>query len=153
REYQSKYRGRVQNRSVSIDFLPEYPITGFDSESGQSKLQKYADAVIDNREKRIEGQISIADITSLINQDPKNAVHYYTRGTLLARKKDYSEAIKDFTMAISLDPMMPEAYFNRGLCYIFTDRKSDGMADLSKAGELGLYSAYSVMKKFNNEKK
>ena len=48
---------------------------------------------------------------------------------------------------------MPEAYFNRGLCHIFSDNKKKGLDDLSKAGELGLYSAYSVIKKFNNDKK
>jgi tetratricopeptide (TPR) repeat protein len=153
REYQSKYRGKVQNRRVNIDFLPEFPITGFDAENGQSMLQNYADAMTESNTKRMAGSTSLADVTSQINNDPQNAVLYYTRGTLLAKQGDYADAIKDLTQAVSLDPLMPEAYFNRGLCYIFSDRRPEGMNDLSKAGELGLYSAYSVMKKFNSEKK
>ena len=49
--------------------------------------------------------------------------------------------------------IMPEAYFNRGLCLFFSEKKNEAMRDLSKAGELGLYSAYSVMKKLNANKK
>ena len=152
-EYQSAYRGKVQNRKVTIDFLPERPITGFDPKNGQSMLQNYADAMANA--SSIKGAITptIAEVTAEIEKTPDESTLYYTRGTILAKQGDYVDAIKDLTTAIGLDPRMPEAYFNRGLCHIFSDNKKKGLDDLSKAGELGLYSAYSVIKKFNNDKK
>ena len=39
-----------------------------------------------------------------------------------------------------------EVYFNRGLAYLKLGNKQQAVADLSKAGELGLYDAYSIIK-------
>jgi hypothetical protein len=43
---------------------------------------------------------------------------------------------------------LAEAYYNRGLAKIYTGNAEGGVADLSKAGELGMYKAYSVIKRF-----
>jgi hypothetical protein len=43
---------------------------------------------------------------------------------------------------------MAEAYYNRGLCHIFAGEKEKGIRDLSKAGEMGLYTAYSIIKRY-----
>ena len=152
-EYQSAFRGKVQNAAVAIDFLPEQPITGIDPANGQSKLQNYADAMSNAASLKPMLSTTVADVTQQIKASPDNASLYYTRGTLLAKNGDYADAIEDFTKALSLDPLMPEAYFNRGLCLFFSEKKNEAMRDLSKAGELGLYSAYSVMKKLNANKK
>ena len=42
---------------------------------------------------------------------------------------------------------MAEAYYNRGLLYYSQGDKKSAAKDLSKAGELGLYDAYSVIKR------
>ena len=42
--------------------------------------------------------------------------------------------------------LLAEAYFNRGLALIYMKREAEGIADLSKAGELGIYQAYSIIK-------
>lgn len=152
REYQSEYRGKVQNRKVAIDFLPEQQITGFDPESGTSMLQNYAEVTAGNVPKAGK-KMTLSDITAMIEKTPEKAELYYMRGTVLARQGDYDDAVADFTKALELDDRMPEAYFNRGLAYAFSGKKKEGLRDLSKAGELGLYSAYSVMKKLNSEKK
>ena len=44
-----------------------------------------------------------------------------------------------------------EAYFNRGLLKLLIDDKITAIPDLSKAGELGIYQAYNIIKK--NQKK
>ena len=46
---------------------------------------------------------------------------------------------------------MAEAYYNRGMALIFKGKKDQGIKDLSKAGELGIYTAYSVIKKYRNQ--
>lgn len=46
-----------------------------------------------------------------------NAYAYYNRGISLDRKNDYDEAIKNFTVAISLDPKKADFYHNRAFAY------------------------------------
>ena len=67
------------------------------------------------------------------------------------QRKEYERAIEDYTAAISINRSLAEAYYNRGLAYINSDNKRKGLQDLSKAGELGLYKAYSVMKKYSEK--
>ena len=77
------------------------------------------------------------------------------RATLNASRKQYNAAIDDFTRAIEIEPNLAEAYFNRGLVRIYSGNKPEGLEDLSKAGELGLFNAYSLIKKYKsaNDKK
>ncbi len=43
-----------------------------------------------------------------------------------------------------------EGYYNRGLTHLFLGNNKQGIADLSKAGELGIVSAYNVIKRFTD---
>jgi tetratricopeptide (TPR) repeat protein len=65
--------------------------------------------------------------------------------------KDYRNALASYTKTISLDKDFAEAYFNRGLTYIYLGENDKGLSDLSKAGELGIYVAYNVMKRFGEK--
>ena len=47
---------------------------------------------------------------------------------------------------IELKPDLGEAYYNRGLAKVKSSKQQEGVADLGKAGELGLYGAYSMIK-------
>jgi tetratricopeptide (TPR) repeat protein len=104
----------------------------YDASRGQNVSMKAAQA---------EG-----DFAEAIKMAPKNAYIYFDRGNLFAAQKNYEKAIDDYTRAIQIDSRLAEAYYNRGLARINAGKKELGMADLSKAGELGLYSAYSVIK-------
>ena len=46
---------------------------------------------------------------------------------------------------------MGDAYFNRGLVLIYLKDKEKGCIDLSRAGELGIQDAYSVINKYCEE--
>ena len=71
---------------------------------------------------------------------------------VLSILKDYRAAIVDYDRAIQLDPKFADAYFNRGLTHIFLGNNRQGIQDLSKAGELGLFSAYNIIKRFTERK-
>ena len=60
---------------------------------------------------------------------------------------DFAAAIDDYTRAIAIDGNLAEAWYNRGLAYLAQKRQAEGINDLSKAGELGLYTAYSIIKR------
>jgi tetratricopeptide (TPR) repeat protein len=61
---------------------------------------------------------------------------------------DYKAAIVDYTAAIELNDGFAEAYFNRGLSRIYIGNVREGVSDLSKAGELGMFQAYNIIKRY-----
>lgn len=60
---------------------------------------------------------------------------------------EYEQALADYSRAIELDPNLAEAYYNRGLVRLAQKQQELAISDLSKAGELGLYTAYSIIKR------
>lgn len=93
----------------------------------------------------------ISDFETAERLDPDNAFILYCRGTYHARCQDYSNAIQYLTRAILLDDKLAEAYYNRGLARMKSGDKNGGISDLGKAGELGIYSAYSIIKSYNQK--
>lgn len=91
---------------------------------------------------------AISDLTAALRLDNGCAVLYYNRATLYAKSKDYTKAVSDYNMALQLNPQLAEAYYNRGLVYIFSGEQQAGLADLSKAGELGLFTSYSLIRHY-----
>ena len=92
------------------------------------------------------------DFNQAIRLHSGSAFLLYDRANLYAARKEYSKAIADYTAALKINPRLGEAYFNRGYARIMANQKSEGIRDLSRAGELGLYEAYSVIKQFSAEK-
>ena len=74
------------------------------------------------------------------------------RGNLHAGRNELSKAIDDYTIALRIDNRLAEAYYNRGIARAKSGNKQTAIQDLSKAGELGLYDAYSVIKRLNKSK-
>lgn len=99
-------------------------------------------------------------VCDLVQQDydrvkllmPDFAPVWYNSGHVYVRQQNYQSALENFTKTIALHPSFAEAYFNRGLTNIYLKKKDEGIADLSKAGELGLYSVYNVIKRFGGGK-
>ncbi len=61
------------------------------------------------------------------------------------------EAIDAYTRAIMLYADYAEAYYNRGIAYLLSGDYASGIPDLSRAGELGLYKAYNLIKRYRNK--
>lgn len=88
----------------------------------------------------------MSDFDKLHSMDADNAYIPYCQGTFCARRGEYDKAIEFLNKALSLDPNLPYAYYNRGLTYLNVGDLAKAKSDLSKAGELGLYNAYSLLK-------
>ena len=93
----------------------------------------------------------LGDLSAAIQLAPQNPYLLYNRGNLYALRHDYQHAIDDYSRAIQLEERLAEAWYNRGLAKIYAKKVSEGIEDLSKAGELGLYQAYSVIKKYTEK--
>ena len=89
-----------------------------------------------------------ADLDKVVSLVPDFAFAYFNRANAFSKMSDYKSAIVDYTTAIEFDNAFAEAYYNRGLARIYTGNVDEGVADLSRAGELGLFNAYSVIKRF-----
>ena len=101
-----------------------------------------------NKSRIIDYDLIMADYNKVIDLVPNFAYAWYNKGNVMNILKNYSAAVKDYSMAITCNPDLAEAYFNRGLTYIYLGENEKGLKDLSKAGELGIYKAYNVMKRY-----
>ena len=78
--------------------------------------------------------------------EPGFAVAYYNRAFVKYKLQDFNGAVDDYNMAIQLNPEIPDLYYNRGLLLFFLSQKVAACQDFSKAGELGVTDAYSLIK-------
>lgn len=100
----------------------------------------------DNR-RAVEHEQIIRDYDRVIQLNPSFVFAYFNRANLRCAQRDFRAAIVDYDEAIRRDPDFAAAYFNRGLAKLSLGQATDGIADLSKAGELGIYNAYSIIKR------
>lgn len=97
--------------------------------------------------RRVECELAMRDLDKVIEYDPRFVYAYYNRAFISAKLNNLDAAVNDLDMAIQIYPNFAEAYYNRGLIRLRQGKTRDGIADLSKAGELGLAQAYSVLKR------
>ncbi len=95
----------------------------------------------------------LQDYNHAREKQPNSPYLHYNAGCLMVHLGDYSNAISAFTEALKLDERLPNAYYSRGVVYILNGETEKGLVDLSQAGELGLYSAYNLIKRYSKEKK
>lgn len=74
---------------------------------------------------------------------------HFNRGNIYILLHDYDLAVKEYSASLAIDPTFPDAYYNRGVAYLLQGNKEKGLADLSQAGELGIYNAYSLIKQYS----
>ena len=93
--------------------------------------------------------LMIKDLDQVIKLSPKNVYAHFNKGNAYMLQGDYTSAISCYNTAIELKPDLGEAYYNRGLMYLRMGNKAPGIADLSKAGELGILPSYNVLKRMS----
>ena len=77
------------------------------------------------------------------------AIAHYNKGVILLENEDYTGALSAFNRAIELRPDFGEACYNRGYVYLRLGNRTAGMADLSRAGELGILPSYNLLKRMS----
>ena len=137
------YFNRATTRAEMIDFISSiensYQRISIES-SPESRLQSVAHTYSYDE--------AIADLNSVIKLYPEFAHAYYNRANLMALSGKLPEAYDDYTKAIELNSSFAEAYYNRGLVQIFLKDTRKGCLDMSKAGEMGIEEAYTILHKY-----
>ena len=141
------------NQAISLDttYMPAYYLRSV-VRLKQFEMQQYKqhDAKSENRnmQSQMDYVLIFEDLNRAIELEENLAYLYYNRGCVRARMGQKNEAVADFNEAIRLSPSLGEAYYNRALLTIDSEMRNQAFSDLGKAGELGLYSAYSLIKHF-----
>ena len=133
--YTSDYRGRVQDKNVTIKLEPMYALTYYEKLSDVKRVihyHKYIDELnhlklfpkslrITNMEaplteEQVRFHFALIDThTSDIVADDKNAKKRFMRGLDFYLVQDFASSIDDFTQSILLDDTFFPAYFMRAL--------------------------------------
>jgi tetratricopeptide (TPR) repeat protein len=95
-------------------------------------------------------ELVMRDYERILDLDPTFIFAWFNRGNIRCLQRDYRNALIDFTKAIELNPDFADAWFNRGITQIYLGDRAHGLADLRMAGQLGLYKAYNLIKRFEN---
>ena len=154
--FNHKTGGKQQLHIVCRPMIIDEPevlslIQDVDSASVLVLWQRAAYRMKENDQKRdnLITRSVIEELDKAITMSSGNAYLYYNRGNAYAAGSDFDKAIEDYDRALELDPKMAEAYYNRGLSKLKLKKNKEAIVDLGKAGEGGLYKAYSVIKKYS----
>lgn len=115
--YISEVAGRIQDRDVEHTLLPPFPTEEIQHVLAEAPTNAGANAQLRYNSGCMHAGIGLTDT-----------------------------AIEDFSEAIQLNPRLGQAWYNRALLLIKEGRNSEAATDLSKAGELGIYQAYNLLK-------
>jgi tetratricopeptide (TPR) repeat protein len=81
-------------------------------------------------------------LQSLAASNPKEALYPYWLGRLSYDSHQYDDAIRDFKLAIELNPQMARAYDNLGLCYYYENQNDLAIENYKKAIQLDRESTH-----------
>ncbi len=91
----------------------------------------------------------LADLAKAIEISPNMAEAWYNKAVTHIATEDYTSALSALNKAIELKPEMGEAWYNRGFVYLRLGNERLGVADLSRAGQLGILPAYNLIKRIS----
>ena len=107
--------------------------------------------VSDHFDRTYDYSDALADMEEAVSILPEIPYIHFNLGNLYCLSSDMIKSIDSYDEAIRLYPYMGDAYYNRGLVLIYLKDKEKGCIDLSRAGELGVSDAYSVISKYCEE--
>lgn len=148
--YKAFYRlNRGVLRAEMIDFITSIEnnvqtLTMDDKGTTRARVRDQVNRIYDYSE-------AIEDMVEADRLLPGIPYVHFNLGNLYCLSSKFVESVASYTEAIRLYPYMGDAFYNRGLVLIYLKDKEKGCIDLSRAGELGVADAYSVISKYCEE--
>lgn len=99
----------------------------------------------------LDHDLVLQDLQKVADLEPDNEFAFYNMSLVYCQRKQFEKAVELLDKAIGIYDQFAEAYFNRGVIKIYLGREDDGVADLSRAGELGMFKAYNVIKRYKTK--
>lgn len=156
------FNSAIEDLNKAVNIRPDFMLAYFCRANIRYKLMDFTKNSVDtktidpDKDKKLisknqalyDMEIILRDYDKVIELNPDFSFAYFNKANILCTQKDFQSAISYYTRAIEIDADFAEAYFNRGLTYLFIGEDVKGLADLSKAGELGIYKAYNLIQRF-----
>ena len=141
------YFSRANIRSEMIDFIKQL--------ENDNELYLVNTIQPENRKETIKStedysdyNLVIKDLLKAKSLSPDFVFCDYNLANTYLKMREYRNAIDFYNLVLINDNEFKEAYYNRGLTYIYLKENENGCMDMSKAGELGIESAYQVIGRF-----
>ena len=143
------YMNRAVLRAEMIDFIASIEssvqtLTMDDNGQARARVSEQVNRSYDYTD-------AIADMEAAASTLEGVPYIYFNLGNLYCLSSRLVDAIGCYNKALSIYPYMADAYFNRGLILIYLKDKEKGCIDLSRAGELGIGDAYSIIARYCEE--
>lgn len=146
----------IQDLTEAVRLSPRFTLAYFARACALSERDKQDASEASKRDRLAEtARLAevIADYDKVAELSPQLVYAYFNKGNLYYYRDDYTSAISCYTKAIDSKADFGEAYYNRGITYFRLGNFEQGMADLSRAGELGIVSSYNVIKRMRRGQK
>lgn len=145
----------LATQTAESTMLNDVPAMSLDLFTGKKALplqqNRPVQSLRKDEKKAYEHEMIMHDYDKVIRLNPDFVYAYFNRANLRCAQRDYRAAILDYNEAIEREPDFAEAYFNRGLTRLYLGDTERGIVDLSKAGELGIINAYSIIKRMTSD--
>jgi len=143
------FRAIIRNKLVEYTKNTAEQTGNVTIESADRGASERNKKLLKEKQTMFDVEMIMRDYDKVNELSPDFSFAYYNKANILCTQKDFKSAISNYSKSIEIDPDFAEAYFNRGLTYLFIGEDAKGLADLSKAGELGIYKAYNLIQRFN----
>lgn len=155
---QGEYPKAIADFSAILEKDPQNLLALFNRAAAQMHMYDYIES-IDDKTTRVVGEIKqenrkidysqvLKDYQQCLAIDIDFVFARYNMANVYAKSEEIDKAIAAYTEVIRQDKDIAEAYYNRGILYIYIGKKALANADLSKAGELGIADAYNIIKRY-----
>lgn len=148
------YANAIKDAQRAIDLAPELALAYLvhaQALYGQYLLrpEQGGEAIQRQALQRKDLDDIVADYQAVLRLSPRSPIALFNLGNIYVELEDYDRATQAYTQAIDLKSDFGEAYYNRGYIALRDGRRAAGIADLSKAGELGIVPAYNLIKRIS----
>ncbi|MDK2979401.1 MAG: hypothetical protein PWP52_2115 [Bacteroidales bacterium] len=167
KSYLKNYNGALSDLDLAIKLKPDYFLAYFCRGNIRSEMIDYIKLLdqendvllidpqqqsniktIKEQESYTDYQYVINDYLKAIDLSPEFIFSGFNVANTYLKTREYNKAITWYNKIINYDNTFAEAYYNRGLTYIYLKQNENGCMDMSKSGELGIQNAYVVIARF-----
>lgn len=166
---QNKYNESISTYEAALNDSPNNPIARINLaaeladmisfiasfETGNQTVNIQQVATTDSKAKQTKTETQLQSYTTpieinrqLLEEFQDNPIIQYNQANVYAFAGEMQEAINLYTKAITNNPKLSEAWYNRGLIYLMQKENQLGCVDMGKAGELGIKQAYLLIHRF-----
>jgi tetratricopeptide (TPR) repeat protein len=158
-----EYTRAIEDFKAIVKRRPDHLFAHFNLANARAKMYAYVEEVearstrarVGETEEKVQRAVDyslvLEDYERCLAIDAGFVFATFNMANVHVKTGQIDEAIRLYTRVLEQDKDIAEAYYNRGLLYIYKGDKSRAVADLGKAGELGLTDSYSVIKRYGND--